>query len=140
MLYGDEQDPTRTVEMRPAFPKHLYPLQNCDMYGCIPHTIPMYTSTGQNAKNTSMLWILSGMLIRVQELWQHIYNMSLYQSNWHGWLLTYLAKTTFSHWEKRQTTKGDPFSMTLMNSVTKIMDRMVSILSKFKLIMYCNFH
>ena len=59
----DEDEPARTLQIKPSFPSFLYPVQYCNKFGCAPHPIPFYLSTGPNAKNTSMLWLLSGLLI-----------------------------------------------------------------------------
>ena len=64
----------------PCFPTFIYPLQACNKYGCSPHFIPLFSSVGSNAKNMSMLWLLSGILLGVQEIWMYVYNIPLHQS------------------------------------------------------------
>ena len=110
----------------PCFPTYIYPLQACNRYGCAPHSIPVFKGHNAN-RNTSMLWLLSGILIRVQEIWLCTYNMTLDESKWNGWLLLYLAKTVFHHLTVRQS-KYDPFSFQSMSSIVKLIPKLVSIL------------
>ena len=49
--------------IKPAFPIYLYPLQKCNIYGYKPYTIPLYQSNGPTGKDTSILWLMTGMLI-----------------------------------------------------------------------------
>ena len=65
------------------------------------------------------------MLLRVQELWQCVYECTLYESQWCGWILSYLAKKTINHWN-RNSSKSDPFKILYMNTIEKLMDKVVS--------------
>ena len=72
-----------------------------------------------------MLWLLSGLLIRVQELWELTVDLPLRQSKWNGWILTYLAKKVFHHYTGRSQ-KQDPFALRYMKSIDKLMQKVVS--------------
>ena len=80
--------------MNPQFPQILYPLQKCNEYGIAPYIIPSFFST---TNNTSMLWLLTGMLTRIEELWNLISKVKFYQSKWHGWILTFISNKCFTH-------------------------------------------
>ena len=83
-----------TLYMTPQYPAILYPLQKYDDHGAIPYMIPLFSSSN---KNTFMLWMLCGMLTRIEEIWKLTSNTKLYQSKWHGWVLTYLSSKCFTH-------------------------------------------
>ena len=117
--------------MNPFFPSFLYPVQTCNEYGSTPHAIPLFQSTGTGAVNTSFLWLLCGLLSRVQELWAIVYKIPLYQSKWNGWIQTYLANKMFHHYSQRAK-PGDPFSMTYMRSIKDLSQKMVSSLYGLK--------
>ena len=124
-VFWDDNAPTETRKMTPSFPSFLHPVQACNVYGCAPHTIPFFQSTGAEAVNTSMLWLCCGLLSTVEEIWTCVYKMPLYQSMWNGWLQTYIANKIFHHVSPRAK-PGDPFSMILISSITKLMEKMVS--------------
>ena len=107
-VYWDAQEPIQKKQMTPSFPSTLYPVQNCNEYGCTPYSLISFWDRSRNPKNTSMLWLLSGILLRVKEIWYLTYKMPLYQSKWNGWLLTYLTKQVLHHYTTK-TKKGDPF-------------------------------
>ena len=125
VVIWDENGNNQEYHIKPCFPTFLYPLQSCHKYGVHPHTIPLYKSMGKDAKNTSMLWLLSGLLIRVQELWELTVDLPLRQSKWNGWILTYLAKKVFHHYTGRSQ-KQDPFALRYMKSIDKLMQKVVS--------------
>ena len=52
--------------MKPAFPLYIYPLRKRNRYSYTPYTIPLYQSNGPTGKDTSMLWFMTGLLIRVK--------------------------------------------------------------------------
>ena len=94
-VFWDDDDPVKKRSMTPCFPSNLYPVQSCNQYGSIPHTLLIFQPKGDSSQDTSMLWLLCGLLTRIQELWTLVYNIQLYQSQWHGWLLTYISKKCF---------------------------------------------
>ena len=109
--------------MKPQFPKFLYPIQKCDKYGAFPLIIPFFTD---NNRYTDMLWILTGILSRVEEVWAHITTkVPLRQSHWHGWLLTYITNKCLSQINTRAS-KGDPFRMMYIRTISRLMEKMVS--------------
>ncbi len=108
--------------MKPQFPKFLYPIQKCDAYGAFPIIIPFFTD---NNRYTDMLWILTGILSRVEEIWVHVTKMQLRQSHWHGWLLTFITNKCLSQISTKAS-KGDPFRMMYIRTVSKLMEKIVS--------------
>ena len=127
----DAQEPHQTKDFIPSFPFSPHPIQAFNQYGSVPHCLPLFTSSDRNEKNTSMLWALCGMLLRVQELWQCVYQCTFYESQWCGWILTYLAKKSIHHLH-RKSSKTDPFKLLYMNTIEKLMDKVVSNL------LFCN--
>ena len=89
-VFWDDDDPVKKRSMTPCFPSNLYPVQSCNQYGNIPHTLLIFQLKGDSSQDTSMLWLLCGLLTQIQKLWTLVYNIQLYQSQWHGWLLTYI--------------------------------------------------
>ena len=55
--------------MKPQFQYFLYPIQKCDRYGAFPTIINF---PPDNNKFKDMLWVLTGILIRVEEVWVHV--------------------------------------------------------------------
>ena len=80
------------LQMKPQFPKFIYPIQKCNDWGTTPPSIPNFY---HKEMYTSMLWILTGMLTRVEEMWTYTTKVLLQQSKWHGWILTYIGKKCF---------------------------------------------
>ena len=61
-------------------------------YGGIFTKIPKFSS---NETDTRLLWLLSGMLLCVKELWCITDKCDKMVSRWNGWLLCYLTKKCF---------------------------------------------
>ena len=124
-VFWDVEEPTEKRIMTPCFPAYVHPIQTCNEFGSAPHSLPLLMSTGRNASNTSMLWLLCGLLIRIQELWTYAYKMPLFQSKWNGWLLTYLSNKLLHHYSQRSKS-GDSFSMLYVSSIEKLSEKLVS--------------
>ena len=105
------QLPTIRQTIRKTWPVAIYPLQKNDCYGAPFPAIPKFNT---RSHNTSMLWVVSALMSRVESLWFSILKLDeFYQSQWHGWLLTYLSKTCFPHLSFRNE-KKDPFKYSLV--------------------------
>ena len=109
--------------MKSRFPSILYPLQKCDEYGIIPYTLPTYMN---NNSNTSMLWLLTGILTRVEEIWKLVLSFELRQSCWHGWILSYITSNCLTHITNK-TSKGDPFQLSFMRNCNEVLNKIVSV-------------
>ena len=83
-----------TLFMTPQYPSILYPLQQYNDHGAIPYMIPLLSSSNINI---FLLWMLCGMLTRIEKIWKMISNIKLCQSKWYGWVLTYLSNEYFTH-------------------------------------------
>jgi hypothetical protein len=70
------------------WPSLLFPLQQNYRFGVTFSTIPYIRS---NTQDTSFVWILAGLLTRVQKVWSIIYKCEMRQSRWHGWMLAWLS-------------------------------------------------
>ena len=89
VIWDCREDHIENIEhMKPQFPKFLYPIQKCDEYGAFPTII---TFPPNNNKFTDMLWVLTGILSCVEEVWVHVAKVKMRQSYWHGWLLTFIT-------------------------------------------------
>ena len=75
------------IHMKPHFPNYLLPIKKCNDYGTKTPFIPLFSDDN---KNTLMLWILTGIITHVEDIWFVVSNIRLRQSNWHGWILTYI--------------------------------------------------
>ena len=117
-----EDEHIRTLHMNPYFPKFIFPVQKCDCFGASPPIIPILK---HDSLDTSMLWTLIAILTRNEELWDLMTKVRLRQSNWHGWILTYISNECLFHINRRS--KGsDPFKMTYMSTIEKLMGKVVS--------------
>ena len=90
---GDNQI-INTKNMVPIFPKYIYLVKKCDAYGSTPPLIPVLHHI---TINTSMLWILIGILNRVEYIWVAVTNVQLKQSDWHGFILSYISNKCLTH-------------------------------------------
>ena len=110
----------------PVVPKFLFPIQSCDSYGIMPPIIPPLK---KNGVNTCVLWTLIALLTRIEDIWEAVTKVRFKQSNWHGWLLTYIIKYCFTHLNNRAA-KNDPFKSNSahMMSLDTIINRMVSFI------------
>ena len=61
-------------------------------YGAWFPAIPSFQSDDRDSR---ILWILSGMIVCVKELWFLTDKVNMHVSKWHGWLLAYLTKVCF---------------------------------------------
>ena len=123
-----------TLFMNPQYPRILYPLQKFNEYGSLPYLIPIFSSTRYN---TSMIWMLCAILTRVEEIWKLVTNVKLFQSKWHGWILTYVAKKFFTHLKYRAK-KGDPYRMNFMQNVDDVYSKIVSLFKIIFIIIHHN--
>ena len=56
-----------------------------------------YSSFFDNNTFTDMLWVLTGILSRVEEVWVHVTKVQTRQSYWHGWLRLDWASLLMCH-------------------------------------------
>lgn len=122
MLDANDNHTEETKYVNPQFPAYLYPVQKCHEFGATPISIPTYI---HKEKNTSMLWSLTGILSLVEEVWAFVTKIDLRQSNWHGWMLTYIANRCLTHHRTKAFTR-DPFKMSMMKNTTMLMEKIVS--------------
>ena len=83
-----------TLYMNPQCPQILYLLQKRNKYGIAPHIMLSFFSTPDNI---SMLCLFSGMITKIVELWTLVSDVTLYQSKWQGWILTFISIKCFTH-------------------------------------------
>ena len=117
---ADERE--QTYWIKPQFPNYIFPIQKCNKYGAMPPHIPVFYDKDTN---TWMLWILVGILSRVEELWFLVSQVYLKQSLWHGWILTYISKKILTHCNSLASSK-DPFKIPYMRNVSSLMKKIVS--------------
>jgi hypothetical protein len=123
VIWDMREDRTEETKLiKPQFPHYLYPIQKCHKYGATPPMIPKFTN---KEKKSSMIWSLTGILSHIEEIWSIVTNIELRQSQWNGWLLTYIGHTCLKHHISRASRK-DPFKMSLVQSVSKVMEKIVS--------------
>ena len=91
-----------------------------DGYGATFHVVPVF-KTGEY--DTRILWLLSGMLVCVKELWSLTDKCDMFYSKWHGWLLAYLSKICFPG----ETFKNDhvnPIKKNHVSSIKKLTEKL----------------
>ena len=123
------QLPSLTYTCKKIWPSVLYPVQKNDTYGAYFHAVPYCNASNAN---TSMIWIVSSLLTRLESLWQSVIEMDegLFQSKWHGWMLTYLTKKCFSNSKNCRTQKTDPFKFSYINTHKKLFEKVGNQLTK----------
>ena len=102
-----------------AFPSVIFPLQKVSPYGTPFPPIPKYT---YRAESTLILWILSGLMTRVEILWQNIGKVILRQSGWEGWMLAHLTKKCFSS-TNFKSENTDPFQVRFINRIERLLGK-----------------
>ena len=60
------------------------------------HTVPVY-----QVANSRLLWLVSSLLIKVEAIWNILASSELKTSEWSGYLLMHLTKTTLHHINRR---------------------------------------
>ncbi len=102
-------------------------------YGARFHVIPQYFS---RTADTRMMWILSGMLVCVKQLWSITDKCEMSISKWHGWMLSYLTKKCFPSVSLR-TDHKNPMKTKHISSIPKLMEKLhIDVGSVFE---YTNF-
>ena len=101
--------PPMQHKVRKAWPNVIYPLQKNDKFGAPFPEVPDISSSNYNI---SMLWAVTALMSRLESLWFTIMNIEeFYQSEWYGWVLTYVSKNCFPQFNRRHEPK-DPFKVT----------------------------
>ena len=81
--------------------------------------IPMFPNFQSKVLNTQSMWLVTSMMIGVEKIWQLVKNVEMRKTEWHGWLLVYIARMCLSSTSKRQGS-GDVFSFKRTGTVEKI--------------------
>ena len=76
-----------------------------------------------------MICLLTGMFISVEELWNHSNKFYLKKSDCHGWILIYIGKKIFDHFNTRSS-KVDPFCLEFMEIINTLMKTFVRMKTK----------
>ena len=87
-----EGSPDFVVSFSKLWSASLYPCQNMTSHGVIFPKVPRFYSKDTNTQKN---WIVSGLLSRVESLWQVIEKVDLKKSQWYGLLMVYLTKQCF---------------------------------------------
>ena len=74
------------------WPLYIYPCQKVNKYGWKMHSVPHY-----QVANSMILWLMSSLLIKVEAIWNILASSELKTSEWVGYLLMHLTKTTLHH-------------------------------------------
>ena len=100
--------------------KSILHCHTMDSYGARFPVIPQF-SCGHT--DTSILWILSGMIDLIKELWERTDKCEMVVTKWHGWLLTFLTKKCFPS----ITIKADtisPIKSKFVTTTKKLMEKL----------------
>ena len=98
----------------------LYPMQTMSEHGIIFPKVPTFEKT---ENPTSVIWVISALLTRVEKLWKAVCGTHMRTSKGRGWLLVYLHKLCFCSNNQRQVPK-DPFKYLHMSTVDKLCMKM----------------
>ena len=78
------------------WPLYIYPCQKVCKHGWKMHTVAVYQVT-----NSMLLWLVSSLLIKVEAIWNILALSELKTSEWIGYLLIHLTKTSLHHINRR---------------------------------------
>ena len=78
------------------WPLYIYPCQKVTKYGTKMLSVPLYS-----VPYSMLLWLTSSLLIKVETIWNILATSELKTSEWVGFLLMYLSKTTLHHINRR---------------------------------------
>ena len=67
----------------------LYPMQTMSEHGIIFPKVPTFE---KSVNPTTVIWVISVLLTRVEKLWKAVCGIHLHTSKCHGWMLVYLHK------------------------------------------------
>lgn len=90
------------------------------LYGVHFPKCPRYSSSKED---TSLLWMISAALTRVETLWRFVASSNLKVSGWHGWLLIYLTKNCFDFANRRQN-RRDPYKYKYVSIIQTIREKL----------------
>ena len=90
-------------------------------YGAWFPSIPSYQC---NDMDSRVVWILSGMIVCVKELWFLTNQVDIHVSKWHGWLLAYLTKVCFPE-VIFQNDKSNPIKKKHVSTIPKLLEKWV---------------
>jgi len=87
---------TLIIQFRGHWPKRLvWTHPSCSGIGCRPPSLPSYSR--KPAYDLRISWILSAMLLQVSDIWNAVAAEEKRDSEWEGWLLTYLTRNYLTH-------------------------------------------
>ena len=89
-------------------------------YGAWFPAVPSYQS---NDRDSRVLWLLSGMIVCVKELWCLTDNVNMHVSKWHGWLLAYLTRFCFPEIVFKNDTTN-PIMRKYVSTIPKLLNKM----------------
>lgn len=119
---------SRTKGFRPLWPKHCYPCQIYDAYGCQFSTIPALTLTKKHNRipieKVRFTWEMSTLLVVTPKLWKILSQSELRSSRCHGWMLVFLTRKSFQKLKKRQQDQRDPFKKNQVNNSCQIISKL----------------
>ena len=88
-------------------------------YGAWFPAIPSYQC---NDRDSRVVWILSGMIVCVKELWFLTNQVDIHVSKWHGWLLAYLTKVCFPEVIFRND-QSNPIKKKHVSTIPKLLEK-----------------
>lgn len=92
----------------------------------------MFPYSSPSATDSRVMWLLSGMLVCVKELWIITDKCDIYVSKWHGWLMAYLTKKCFPGVNITQD-RYNPIKSKYVTTVEKIIDKVnIAVSTKYR--------
>ena len=122
--------PPVSIKNKIYWPPSLFPCQKMTKWGAIFPLIPKFKSKNTN---TRTLWLVSSIIIGIQEEWNFVRDGQMKKSDWRGWLLVYLTKFCFTSSTKRQG-NGDVFSFKYISTVDKMKEKFPDEASIFNIL------
>ena len=113
---------TNDVLTKRNWPIHIMMCQKFDKDG-YGTAFPPIPSFNRSAVDTKLVWTISALLMSIKKLWLLTDECTIKQLQWHGWMISYLAKTSFKYISCRTDKKNSFKSIRTNTDIAKKLDR-----------------
>ena len=106
------------------WPSRIYICQTLDVdqYGPSFSTSPAFHH--RRSFDFRLIWIMCSLLTRVKELWIATNEIDMKQNKWHGWILAYLTRKSFSASQHHRSHKDCPFKLKFVNDPERLVQKL----------------
>ena len=91
----------------------LYICRHMTSHGVIFPKVPVFQTL---SLDSYLIYIIFGLLCRIEKVWRSVFLVDLQTSNWNGWIFMYITRFFFSQEERRQY-PNDPFKLIYVSTI-----------------------